>query len=596
MNMKLTHAIAIISCATLTAACDDDTTVGGPATGGAGGEGGAAGGSGGTGATGGGGGPGACADAGARGATCNPATADWPGCTLVDVPIRASVTQTIAVPAGNHATPFAADQANAEYVLDGDITADGTAITVSASNVVINLNGFTITYNETSPGEGVSVSAWNKEKIAVVNGSIIQGAAMSEGDEYGRGNNPVTTYEIATDEEHSVPDAQIANLYVKYGGRDVSGLRWSGGRTLIEQCTVEDIYEFGTLKNRHQGNDAIRGGGNAIVRNNTVVNSRHRGIQAASDTEVYGNHVTTRSIATNACGVFGYAQQNTTVYDNTIVARGEHALGICFVSSGTDNIEIYGNCIDSQTTAIGEEYGGDPACFEAATPCGNFAVGFRTTWGGNNINFHDNEIHIATDSAYAGTYAVDGSSVVVDGKGRGLMIGISAGEVATFANNTIEVLDKDGTGKAYGVACTANHSDGLFIIGNTITSNITNLALGDEYGGCEGFPLIACNELIKADDYPAYAAISNQFYGYSDTSGRVVGSSYSGGAAEDSVEFNPSGYGSVSVYFGALDGGAYAYSYRLHDEDNTSDTLLREDFDPPTTLTHAVPADLTACD
>src|SRR6202012_3090890 len=42
------------------------------------------------------------------------------------------------------------DKAGATYVLKQDITAAGTALSVTAANVTIDLNGHTITYNDSS--------------------------------------------------------------------------------------------------------------------------------------------------------------------------------------------------------------------------------------------------------------------------------------------------------------------------------------------------------------------------------------------------------------------------------------------------------------
>ncbi len=533
--------------------------------------------------------------AGGEGATCNPATSLWPGCKLADIPIRKNITKTIRIPAGSYVTPYIADQENTEYVLDGNISADTTAITIKANYVIINLNGYTVVYNQKAPGEGVNLGAWNKHHIAIVNGSILQGAAMSEGNQYGQGNNPVTTYNSSTGTNYSVDNLHIANLYVRYGGRDVGGIVCSGSNGVYEQNTIEDTYEFGTLKNRHQGIDALTGcknatsGGN-IFRNNTVVRARHRGIAIKNNDRVYGNKISIRSIGTNSYGISGYAATNCTVHGNTIIARGEHPIGIGFISAGTNNIFIYDNYIDAQTTAIGEEYAGSPSCFNPATPCGNFAVGFRTTWGGNNIKFYNNEIQITTDSSYSGTYSVDGRAVKVNGKGRGLMVGISAGETATFSNNIISVLDKDGTGLAYGMACTYNFSDGLFFIGNKVTSNIANMVLGDEYGACEGFPLVKGNTFVRYGNSAKYTTLSNQLGGYANTTGRIVDNIYQDGASLDAINFNPSGNpGTVSVYFGTFQDGKYNYHYRLHDNNGASSVLLREDYDPPLQLNYKIP-------
>lgn len=450
----------------------------------------------------------------------------------VIIPARQYVTNTIHIPGGHYTTPYIISTPNTEYILDGDITADGTAIAVRASKVVINLNGKTVTYNQTIPGEGVTVDTYNKSDIAIINGNIFQGAAMSEGDVYGGGNNPVKSIGIS--------GLHIANIHARYGGRDVSGfkIQYVAG-SIIEENTLEDVWNVGTFKNRHQGIDAIQASDSYnIVRNNTILNARQRGINIGNYGVVYGNKITLNSLATNSVGISGYARSHIKVYDNSIVARGEHPIGIGFASAGTNDIDIYNNTIDVQTTRIGEEYGGNAACFNIATPCGNYAVGFRTTWGGNNIKFHDNTIIVRTDSRLAGTYSPTGAAVTVNAKGRGLMVAINAGESSAFYNNTITTLDKDGTGKAFGIACTGNNAGNLTFEGNTVTSNILNVALSDEYGFCSGYPLFIKNTFVKADNYPVYKTVAAELGGYYEGTGRFISNTYQQGAAADSLNMN----------------------------------------------------------
>lgn len=533
---------------------------------------------------------------GGPGAICNPSTPNWGNCTLTPVPFQNSVTETVNIPGGNYNSPYIANQSNTRYVLQGNITASGTAVRVQANYVIIDLNGFTITYNQSSRGDGVVLGDWNRHHISVRNGSIIQGAAKSEGDEYGRGNSPVATYNTSDATNYGTSNFHASNLHVRFGGRDMGGIVISGGDGLYEQNTLEDTYQFGTLKNRHQGNDCLAGAKNVssatnnVYRFNTIINARHRGIDPGNYSEVYGNRVGIRSIASNSYGIWSYKGNNIKVYSNTVVGRGEHPIGIGFPSSGTNNIEIYDNDIDVMTTALGDEYGGDSTCFNPATPCGNYAVGFRLTWGADNINFHDNKINIATDTSYIGTYSPTGAAVKVNAKGRGLMVAINSGETATFANNNISVLDKDGTGKAFGVACTGeNYSDKMFFLNNTIASNIANLVLSDEYGACGGYPLIKGNTFVKVGNFSTYKTISNQLGGYYKTTGRIVDNNYSGGASIESLNFNPSGTGTVDVYFGSVVNGVHQYSHRLHDNNGGSSTLIRENFSPIKMLNFAIP-------
>ena len=531
---------------------------------------------------------------GGNGATCNPSTQNWRSCELAPVPFQSSVTKTLTIPGGNQSIPFQATQANTRYVLQGNMTADGTAIEVKANYVIIDLNGYTITYNQVSPGEGIVTGAYNLHHIAVRNGSIIQGAAMSEGDLYGRGNNPVTTYSTAAGDSRSAPNAHIANLYVRYGGRDVGGIIWAGSNGLYEQNTIEDTYEFGTLKNRHQGVEALTGSKNItatgnIYRNNTIINTRQRAIVTGNSAEVYGNHISIRSIATNAGGVWQFAGQDISIHDNTIIGRGEHPIGVQVGGGdGSDNWQIFNNIMDMQTTALGEEYGASYLNDPTSTYISNSAAGIRVTWGGDNINAYNNQITIVTDDRYAGTYSPTGATAYINGGGKGLFIGIRTGESSTFSNNTISVT---GDGKyTYGITCSYNFSDGLFVLNNSITSNLYNIVIGDDYGACNGYPLLQGNTLIKMGESAGYSAIITT---YNDVDrhaqARFVDNSYQNGASETSILLRPHNAGLTDIYFGTANNNEYKYLYRLHDNNGTSTKLNRDNFVPTNSLGYRYP-------
>lgn len=461
------------------------------------------------------------------------------------VPVRKFITRTVHIPGGSYATPYVCSLNNTEYILDGDMAAAGSAILVRASRVVVNLNGKTVIYNQSSPGEGVYIDAYNQKDIAIVNGSILQGAALSEGDLYGAGNNPIRSK--GTDRLH------VARINARYGGRDVGGIFVSTANSIIEENLLEDVWTSGTFKNRHQGVSAISAkSGSNIIRNNVIRNCRQRGISVTNNDQIYGNTISINSLATNSYGILGYKAQHVKVYNNTITGIGEHPIGIGFVSAGTTDIEIYNNRIDVQTTKLGDEYGGSAACLNPETPCGNYAVGFRTTWGGNNINFHDNTIVVRTDSRYSGTYSPTGKPVIINGKGRGLMVAINAGETSQFKSNSITVLDKDGTGKAFGIACTGGNSGDMTFEENRVASNILNVALSDEYGACNNHPLFIGNTFVKVDNYPVYRTVAAEFNGYNEATGRFVSNKYQNGASIKNINlYNDTTSKKLkSVYFG----------------------------------------------
>lgn len=462
--------------------------------------------------------------------------------------INNSIKDKIFITGGVYSKPYKILIPYKEYVLENDLYADGSAIIINTSNIIINLNGKKIIYNNKIKGEGISTGTWNNKNIVIMNGSIEQGSALSEGDQYGVGNNPIRMTPFGVDK------LIISDLNVVYAGKDVGGIIVSAKNSFFVNNTIVDKWLNGNFKNRHQGVSALSGAMhsadfvNNTYANNKILNCRQKGISSGNGSSVFGNTVVINSLATNSTGIA--PGTGSKIYNNNILGRGEHPIGIFYVSKEGE-VEIYNNTIDVQTTRLGTEYGGNPTCLNPKTPCGNYAVGFRTTWGGDNINFHDNTIVVRTDSAYNGTHSVTGKPVVIHAKGRGLMVAVNAGEKAKFYNNTITVLDKDGSGKAFGIACTGNNAGEMEFEGNRVTSNILNVALGDEYGACGGYPLFIHNTFVKSDNYPAYRTIASELGGYFEGTGRFVDNQYRSGAAQERVGLNAGGKAGKSVLFGS---------------------------------------------
>lgn len=530
---------------------------------------------------------------GGVGSTCDPSTVDWGSCELGEPSWVASVTESENISSGNYATPFQADQANTRYTLQGNITADTTAIEVVADYVIIDLGGYSITYNNTSDGGGVEIGAYNIDHFSVINGSIIQGSDECAGDQYGRFCAPISTSNTLDVGQYGGVDTYnyFANLYLTYSGQNVGGIVASGNYATIEQCTLEDTYGFGSITNRHQGVDAIdvSVGGSAtgsVIRNNTIIDAKHRGIEPGNNSEVYGNHITLNSIAVNSFAIQHYSAHGNKYYSNTIIGRGEHPIGIGFGSGGYGN-EAYNNYFDMQVTHCGTEYD-EAECLAGTGEMYLHASAFRSTWGETGSSIHDNEILITTDSDYAGQYSLDGSAVTMDVGGRGIHMGINEGDTLYVYNNTIEVTG-DGFDRQ-GFACSYSFSENLFVYDNEITSTGVNISLGDSYGACNNHPLFARNTLIKSGSEPDYYTFISSYNDTDrNTTGRIIETTYEGGASESSISFKPNDPGLTEVYFGHLEDGIPYYDYLLWDEDNTSSTLEQLDYDPAETMDFSYP-------
>lgn len=477
-----------------------------------------------------------------------------------EIPIlaRQYVAKTIHIPSGIYVTPYVVNSSNTEYILDGNIVADGTAISVAASKVVINLNGYTITYNQKEPGCGVLSADYNFSDVAIINGSIIQGAAMSPGVVYGSGSNPIR-FHSGTPSSYNINKVQIAGIYAKYGSIDVGGINLGGSGHLVEENTIEDTYDYGVVTDRHVGIAAIRfWGGSNVARNNIIINARQRGIDAGNGDLIYKNTIGIRSICTNSYGVY-VEGSDAKIYKNTITGRGEHPLGVGAHNSTvgvSKNVEIYENIIDTQVTRLGVEYSGGvyPSNPLSTISSGDTAVGIRSTSGSTNLLVHDNIISVRSDRDFMGTWSPDGRQVRMSGSARGIMAGLRyTNQSARFFNNTITVLDKDGTGYSAGIACDANidnntwysfrppaidFNPNLIFESNTVTSNLLNIAVGDSYGPCSGYPLFIKNVLIKSGSFPSYASIGSGLGGYYEGTGRFISNSYKDGASENNLNMN----------------------------------------------------------
>src|SRR5574340_894525 len=108
------------------------------------------------------------------------------GVKTVEVPERKNVVKVTA--------PGELTQGDTEYVLQNDIVADGTAFEIKNHNITLNLNGHTIVYNNREPGGdptkiyGIVIPIYGRKNIAIVNGTIRQGAGNGGGNATGWGH------------------------------------------------------------------------------------------------------------------------------------------------------------------------------------------------------------------------------------------------------------------------------------------------------------------------------------------------------------------------------------------------------------------------
>ena len=435
-----------------------------------------------------------------------------------EVPVR---SRTVMVSSAGELT-----QADTEYVLTGNIVAAGTAFTIRASNVTLNLNGHTVTYANTAasgPNYGVAVLQSGLRDIAVVNGEIRQGNAASATDTARRGWHAIYF-------SGGVPGMKIAGLKIEYRTPETSAIMAIWGKDgAIHHNEFNDTGS--TIIDRHQLIAVIKTNRDAMkIHNNRIIRARQAGIDIGKGSEVFENEINIDSHSTNSYGIVAYAVDGFTLYRNTIVGRGEHPIGIGMVSKSL-NGKVHSNSINVQNTRGSAEYGATGS------------AGMRMTWGTDKTEVWNNHITVSAQANLIGPG--------LDSWGRGLWLGLpDAASNVLFRNNTILANNNDGRAKAAGIAVVCgNRSPGLVLSNNLVVSNWANVLLTDDYGDSQGFPRFVGNTFRKADNHAAYRTIRSHYVSRIAT-GNFISNRYENGASANSIDLEWNGSANKEAGFG----------------------------------------------
>jgi len=425
--------------------------------------------------------------------------------------------------------PLVCNQSGKTYVLKDDLVAAGTGISVTAPGVTIDLNGHTLTYNNTAAPsdaagsefgqlatqgtQGVRCSYGTRGSTKLYNGTIKQGAGNG-----GYGHVPVL---FRGDE--------IAGVFIDYSGSQVSGI--------VNECKQTHhnvILDRGTeLTNRHQGVQCV--GVTGDVHHNLIRRARQRGIEATSGAKIDRNEIYVDSCATNSFGIMFYKTKGGEAVGNRIFGTGYLAIGIGTVSEGVSDIRVAKNFIQMQAHAP------DTRWAEYGDQSGAYCV--RLTWGGANITYENNVLV---------SKGRDGGMV----RGVWFCPGPKISNVV-YRNNIIKVISEtpDTTAK-WGavVVCGEDSPDtqpGLFE-NNTIISNFCNVRLGEEYGTGKNARFVG-NTFVREGDVASYATVICGFDTFNNNGTVFLNSKFEGGA--DLSKNRWEGTGDNGFAAGKIDGG-----------------------------------------
>ena len=434
----------------------------------------------------------------------------------------------IYVPGSMSGPPYVLNQAGKTYILTEDVVADRTAFDITANDITLDLGGHTVTYNEEDyqvigdfpqfvAESSFGVKGTYRSNIKVFNGTIVQGAGNNAAHESSVGYSPV--YFQST-------SGEIAGVTVEYQGSQLTGLatRYCSGMNVHHNVVLD---HGGELSNRHMGVQGIWDAGAA--HHNLILRARQRGIMASNNSNYYNNEIYIDSCATNSFGIMYYSGANSAFYDNKVFGAGYLMVGVGTVS-GSSDIEVYDNLIHVEGIEPDNRWP------EYGAQSGAYCV--RLTWGGDNINYHDNYMisYGRDEGMVRGTWFYAGPDVI-DLVCRGNLIkAVLTNELSTVQGAIVHC--GDGVG-----------SDDQPIIyeNNRVISNFCNVRLGESYGTGSNARLYGntfVNEGPVRSDYRTIQIGNGTADSYDN---EFWDSLFEGGASYDEVDFVGTGPRDFSV-------------------------------------------------
>ncbi len=438
----------------------------------------------------------------------------------------------VRIPRDLGEAPYVLDRKDATYVLTKDLTLPLGGLEIRAAGITLDMDGHTLVYNDKAaarPAEwskrayggeghdfGINVTA--RGHVRIINGVIRQGRGNSAGTAVGIGCNPLYS---------RGGSVELAGVEVVWAGRDISGLffHWQSG-SHVHHCVMED--KGSGITNRHQAISTIDGNGWGNYDHNLVKRTRQQALTGAA--KAMHNEIYVDSCATNAFGIVGSAKspRPVEIAHNRIIGIGQHPVGIAMFKAYKPGSAVHDNLVEVKCTRSGAEYG------YTGSAC------FRTTWGADNIDVHDN-----TFIAHADVYGAKAA------KARAVWVGLpkftpkgAKEEIAdargVFRGNYIAALGRKGA-KAGGLCVVClNESPNLIFLDNTVVSTWGNVLLGDGYGHSGGYPKFVGNTFRRAGKQKDYYTIRHEYSGRPGT-GVFLANRYEDGATEDSVRLQKAG-------------------------------------------------------
>jgi hypothetical protein len=154
-------------------------------------------------------------------------------------------------------TPFTITSSGSYYLTTNLSVTSGNAITVSASGVTLDLNGFTLSSTEASPsGVGVQINFGSRD-VTIFNGHIRGGVTNNGSNVYGGPGFASGIHGVLTN---------ILVSHVTVSGCLQDGINLDAeNTTVVEDCVVQTVGNFVIWASTVERSSAIDCGGHAII-------------------------------------------------------------------------------------------------------------------------------------------------------------------------------------------------------------------------------------------------------------------------------------------------------------------------------------------
>jgi hypothetical protein len=425
------------------------------------------------------------------------------------------------------------------YYLTKNLTSTGTAITISADDVTLDLCGFTLT----GPGSGTNYGIYmnGRKNIEIRNGTIKSFGTDGIYDSSSSGGNQRI-------------------LRVQVIGNKRYGIYLHGSTNQIKDCVISGngssyagfVYGINTA-----AGCAITG--NTVYENGMAATGNVSGIYTGSgckitDNVVYGNGVSAGGV------VYGInCDSGSTITDNSVFSNGSYATNTVYgIYALNSSNTISGNTVHGNGIFSSGGLGSGIYTMDAGSIMNNI-VRSNGGPGITGTNFCQIIQNTITGNSGAGISVGENCTISKNTAGTNTSTGIVAGNNANINGNTVASNSADGITAGDHVTITdntvtSNYTSGITCTGGTIAKNtvsLNNTSATADKGGI----VVANHSQIKENTLEGNTKNNIYVTGYrSSIEGNVMsGSDYginfgstgnvylNNRAASNGVNYNPAG-------------------------------------------------------